>query len=53
VITGSNPTTSIYNASAVNAYNPAGSLPRFENKNIVFFFEKALAYCNAGVVAVN
>jgi hypothetical protein len=37
---GSNPTTSIYNASVVNFYNATGSLARFENKNIFFFFEK-------------
>jgi hypothetical protein len=42
---GANPTTSIYNAT--------GSLARFENKNILFLLEKAPAYYNAGVVAVN
>jgi hypothetical protein len=30
-----------------------GSLARFENKFFLFFFENALAYYNAGVVAVN
>jgi hypothetical protein len=28
-------------------------MARFENKNILFYFENALAYYNAGVVAVN
>jgi hypothetical protein len=37
---GANPTTSIYNASVVNFYNATGSLARFENKNILFYFEK-------------
>jgi hypothetical protein len=41
---GSNPTTSIYNASVVNFYNATGGLARFENKNILFYFENALAY---------
>jgi hypothetical protein len=30
----------IYNASVVNFYNATGSLARFENKNILFCFEK-------------
>jgi hypothetical protein len=30
----------IYNASVVNFYNAMGSLARFENKNILFCFEK-------------
>jgi hypothetical protein len=50
---GANPTTLIYNASVVNFYNATGSLACFENKNTFFFFENALAYYNAGVVAVN
>jgi hypothetical protein len=37
---GPNPMTSIYNASVVNFYNAMGSLARFENKNILFYFEK-------------
>jgi hypothetical protein len=49
---GPNPTTLIYNASVVNFYNATGSLARFENKNILFSFKNALAYYNAGVVAV-
>jgi hypothetical protein len=39
---GPNPTTSIYNASVVNFYNATGSLARFENKNVLFYFEKTL-----------
>jgi hypothetical protein len=30
----------IYSASVVNFYNATGSLARFENKNILFSFEK-------------
>jgi hypothetical protein len=30
----------IYNASIVNFYNATGSLACFENKNILFYFEK-------------
>jgi hypothetical protein len=33
-----NPTIASYNASVVNFYNATGSLPRFENKNIIFYF---------------
>jgi hypothetical protein len=29
-----------YNAKVVKIYNATGSLVRFENKNIVFYFEK-------------
>jgi hypothetical protein len=43
----------IYNASIVNFYNATGSQARFENKSILFYFKNALAYYNAGVVAVN
>jgi hypothetical protein len=45
----------IYSANVVNFYNATGSLARFENKNILFYFEKrsSVAYYNAGVVAVN
>jgi hypothetical protein len=39
-ISGSNPTTLSYNASVVNFYNATGSLARFGNKNILFYFEK-------------
>jgi hypothetical protein len=42
---GANPTTLIHNATDSRA--------RFENKNIFFHFENALAYYKAGVVAVN
>jgi hypothetical protein len=36
---GVNPTIASYNASAVNFYNATGSIARFENKNILFYFE--------------
>jgi hypothetical protein len=39
-IPGANPTIASYNASVVNFYNATGSLARFENENILFFFEK-------------
>jgi hypothetical protein len=35
---GANPTIASYNASVVNFYNATGSLVRFENKNIIFYF---------------
>jgi hypothetical protein len=35
---GANPTIVSYNASVVNFYNATGSLVRFENKNIIFYF---------------
>jgi hypothetical protein len=42
-----------YNASIANFYSATGSLSRYKNKDILFYFEKnALAYYNAGVVAV-
>jgi hypothetical protein len=50
---GANPTIASYNASVVNFYNAMGSLVRFENKNIIFYFKNALAYYNAGAVAVS
>jgi hypothetical protein len=37
---GANPTIVIYNASVVNFYNVMRSLAHFENKNILFSFEK-------------
>jgi hypothetical protein len=37
---GVNPTIASYSASAVIFYNTTGSLARFENKNILFYFEK-------------
>jgi hypothetical protein len=37
---GANPTIASYKATVVNFYNAAGSLARFENKNISFYFEK-------------
>jgi hypothetical protein len=39
-IPGANPTIASYNASVVNFYYATGSLARFENKNILFYFEK-------------
>jgi hypothetical protein len=55
VIPVPNPTIANYNASVVNFYKATGSLARFENKNIFFYFEKMLyvAYYNPGVVVVN
>jgi hypothetical protein len=37
---GANPTIVSYNASAVKMYTVANSLAGFENKNILFYFEK-------------
>jgi hypothetical protein len=37
---GANPTIAGYSASVVNAYNSTGSLARFQNKKILFYFEK-------------
>jgi hypothetical protein len=37
---GRDQTIAIYNASVVNFYSAMGSLARFENKNILFYFEK-------------
>jgi hypothetical protein len=39
-IPGTNPTTTSYFESVINFYNATGSLARFENKNILFYFEK-------------
>jgi hypothetical protein len=50
---GASPTIAIYSASVISLYNARGSLARLENKNIIFYFKNALAYYNAGVVAVN
>jgi hypothetical protein len=35
---GANPTIASYNDSVVKFYNATGSLARFENKNIIFYF---------------
>jgi hypothetical protein len=53
VIPGPYPTTSIYNASVIIFCNARGSLVCFENNFFYFSLENALAYYNAGVVAVN
>jgi hypothetical protein len=49
---GANPTITSYSASVVKINNAKGSLVRLENRIIFFYFENALAYCNAGVVVV-
>jgi hypothetical protein len=43
----------IYNTSIVNFYNDTGSLTHFENKNILFYFEKRSSRLHACAVAVN
>jgi hypothetical protein len=43
----------MYNASAVKILQRHGSLVRFEDKNIFFYYKNALAYYTAGVVVVN
>jgi hypothetical protein len=51
---GPNPTIASNNASVVNFYNATGSIVRFINKNIFFFYSKnALAYYNAGCIFEN
>jgi hypothetical protein len=51
---GPNPTIASYNASVVNYYNATGSLVCFENEQkIRLLLKNALAYYNAGIVAVN
>jgi hypothetical protein len=54
VRSGPNPTIASYNASVVNFYNATDSLVCFENKKyFLLIWKNALAYYNAGVVAVN
>jgi hypothetical protein len=50
---GANPTITSYNASAVKNFNATNSIALFTIKTIVFYFKNALAYYNAGVVAVS
>jgi hypothetical protein len=50
---GPNPMTTIYNTSVINFYNATGSLVRFENEIFYSILKNALAYNNAGDVAVN
>jgi hypothetical protein len=38
VPSGANHTIASYNASVVNFYKATGSLARFENQNIIFYF---------------
>jgi hypothetical protein len=40
--TGANPMIVSYNASTLKIYNATRSLVPFENKNILFYFEKTL-----------
>jgi hypothetical protein len=39
---GANPTIVSYNAGVVKTYNATSSLVRYENKNIIIYFEKTL-----------
>jgi hypothetical protein len=39
-MSGANPTIASYNASAVKIYNAMCGLVRFENKTILFYYEK-------------
>jgi hypothetical protein len=39
---GANPTIASYNASVVNFYNETGSLARFENKKMFFFYSEKM-----------
>jgi hypothetical protein len=50
---GPNPPTSIYNAGVVNFYSATGSLARFEDKNILCYFEEHSSLLQRSVVAVN
>jgi hypothetical protein len=47
---GANPTIANYNASVVSFYNATSSVARLKK---IFIEKNALAYYNAGVVAVN
>jgi hypothetical protein len=52
MLSGANPTIVSYNAGAVKSCNATSSLVRFKKKNISFTLKTALAFYNAGVVAV-
>jgi hypothetical protein len=51
--TGTNPAIVSYNASAVEIYNAAGSLVRFEAKIFPSTLKNTLVYYNIGIVVVN
>jgi hypothetical protein len=51
MLSGANPTTAIYNASAVKIYNALSCLVRFESNFLTF--KNVVAYYNYGVVVVN
>jgi hypothetical protein len=53
---GSNSTIMCYRASVVKIYNTLSTLVRFENRSVLFYFEKRSTqpmYYNAGAVVVS